>query len=60
MLLHLKAILKSLFTAVIIFLLFIAVCGIDAILGSVIVALIAFIIGYASFLYEQYKNKRTK
>jgi hypothetical protein len=57
MLLHMKAILKSLIIVAIIFLLFLAVCGTDAILGSVIVATIAFILGYASFLYEQHKNK---
>jgi hypothetical protein len=57
MLLHMKAILKSLFIAIIIFLLLLAVCGTDAIIGSVIVATVAFVIGYTSFLYAQHKNK---
>lgn len=55
-----KSIFKSLLIAVIIFVLFIAVNGMDVMLGASIVAIIAFLGNYGSFLYEQHKLKKTK
>ncbi|MBF7017988.1 hypothetical protein ISP02_11190 [Staphylococcus sp. 27_4_6_LY] len=53
-----KSIFKSLLIAVIIFVLFIAVNGMDVMLGASIVAIIAFLGNYGSFLYEQHKLKK--
>lgn len=58
MLLHVKSIFKSLGIAIIIFLLFLVVCGTKTMLGASIIAIIAFIGSYSSFLYERHKLKK--